>query len=145
MNRAANTAWPANFFQSTRCDRLVRCCMAVGCLLAAGDASAADQVTVTLIGGSKITANLLRESTEGVVLDLGFDVLNVPAKRVLDISREKSAQRVGAKQDRGIFSTGRLEAADVPELVKRYGDAVVMVKNAMGRGSGFLISKQGHL
>ena len=42
-------------------------------------------MTVTLVGGSKITANLLRESPEGVVLDLGFDVLNVPAKRVLDI------------------------------------------------------------
>ena len=33
----------------------------------------------------------------------------------------------------------------MPELVKRYGDAVVMVKNAMGRGSGFIISNQGHL
>ncbi|MBA4019527.1 MAG: hypothetical protein C0483_20370 [Pirellula sp.] len=50
------------------------------------------------------------------------------------------------KVDTGpLFTTGRLEAADVPELVRRHGDAVVMVKNAAGRGSGFLISKQGHL
>ena len=120
-------------------------CLAACGLLVAGQVRAAEQVTVTLVGGAKITANLLRESPEGVVLDLGFDVLNVPAKRVLDINHTQSDQKVGARQDRGIFSTGRLEAADVPELVKRYGDAVVMVKNAMGRGSGFLMSKQGHL
>ncbi|HXT60814.1 MAG TPA: trypsin-like peptidase domain-containing protein, partial [Pirellulales bacterium] len=41
--------------------------------------------------------------------------------------------------------TGRLEPADVPELVKRHGDAVVIVKNATGTGSGFVISKQGHV
>ena len=52
---------------------------------------------------------------------------NVPAKRVLDIRRNKADQQVGAKQDRGLFTTGRLEAADVPELVKRYGDAVAPV------------------
>ena len=79
------------------------------------------------------------------MLDLGFDVITIPAKRVLDVDRGKPQQRAGDRKDQGIFSTGRLDAADVPELVKRYGDAVVMVKNAMGHGSGFIISNQGHL
>ncbi len=114
-------------------------------LSACAAADAGEQVTVTLVGGAKITATLLRESPEGLVLDLGFDVINIPAKRLLDIDRGKPQQRAGARKDQGIFSTGRLDAADVPELVKRYGDAVVMVKNAMGRGSGFIISNQGHL
>ncbi|HEX4130505.1 MAG TPA: trypsin-like peptidase domain-containing protein [Pirellulales bacterium] len=108
-------------------------------------ASAAEQVTVTLVGGAKITATLLRESDDGIVLDLGTEVLNLPTKRVLDIDRQAKAARRESKSDHGIFSTGRLEAADVPTLVKRFGDAVVMVKNAVGRGSGFIISKQGHL
>lgn len=112
---------------------------------AAANATAADQVTVTLVGGAKIAATLLRENNDGVVLDLGYDVLNVPKNRVLDISREEAAGKNEAHRDHSIFHTGRLEPADVPELVKRHGDAVVIVKNAVGTGSGFLISKQGHL
>jgi serine protease Do len=108
-------------------------------------ATAAEQVTVTLVGGAKITANLLRENNDGVVLDLGYDVLNVPKNRVLDVSRDEAASKNETRRDHGIFHTGRLEPADVPELVKRYGDAVVVVKNVSGMGSGFLISKQGHL
>jgi serine protease Do len=114
-------------------------------MLAAGPVLAGEHVTVTLVGGAKITATLLRESPEGVVLDLGHDVVNIPARRLLDVSRDNQQQTVAAKKDQGVFTTGRLEAADVPELVKRYGDAVVMVKNAMGRGSGFIVSAHGHL
>lgn len=158
--------------------------------------------TVTLVGGTKITAPLLRQNEEGVVLDLGYDVMHVPVRRLVRI--ETSAGKVeivkpadAAKTNKippqpdnnpktgtttkspevivppaetandgngnafpattavaanppktsagPLFTTGRLEAADVPELVRRHGDAVVMVKNAAGRGSGFLISKQGHL
>jgi serine protease Do len=116
----------------------------LACLLVAKGASA-EQVTITLVGGAKITANLLRENNDGVVLDLGYDVLNVPKNRVLDVSRDEAANKHETRRDHGIFHTGRLEPADVPELVKRYGDAVVVVKNASGMGSGFLISKQGHL
>lgn len=106
---------------------------------------AGEQVTVTLVGGAKITATLLRESTEGIVLDLGHDVINIPAKRLLDVSRHDESTAQSASRQQDIFLTGRLEAADVPELVKRYGDAVVTVRNAGGLGSGFIISSQGHL
>ncbi|HEY5313037.1 MAG TPA: hypothetical protein VIK18_10980, partial [Pirellulales bacterium] len=95
---------------ATRLARAVLGVVAAAGVLASGYVCLAEQVTVTLVGGSKITANLLRESSEGVVLDLGFDVLNVPAKRVLDIRRDKAGERLGAKQDSGVFTTGRLEA-----------------------------------
>ena len=114
-------------------------------LFCASATSAADQVTVTLVGGAKLTATLLRENNDGVVLDLGYDVLNIPKNRVLDVSKDEAAAKNETRRDHGIFHTGRLEPADVPELVKRHGDAVVVVKNAVGTGSGFLISKQGHL
>jgi serine protease Do len=110
-----------------------------------------ETVTVTLIGGTKITAPLLRQNDEGVVLDLGYDVLHVPAKKLLDVEKRQPKSNdkpaVGAQQiaEQGLYTTGRLEAAEVPELVRRHGDSVVMIRNAAGRGSGFLISKQGHL
>ena len=108
-------------------------------------APAADLVTVTLVGGGRVTAPLLRQSDDGVVLDLGFEVLQIPAKRVLDVSQEDAAEPTARATDQGIFRTGRLEAREVPALVKRFGEAVVMVRNPGGLGTGFLISREGHL
>ncbi|HEY1598290.1 MAG TPA: trypsin-like peptidase domain-containing protein [Pirellulales bacterium] len=118
-------------------------CLVLLCV--GGTANAADRVTVTLVGGAKITAELLRENDQGLVLDLGHDVLQIPAKRLLGIDRGATQTAEQSHQDRGIFVTGRAAPADVPELVKRCGDAVVMVKTAVGQGSGFVISAKGHL
>jgi serine protease Do len=118
--------------------------LAAGCLPLA--ATAAEIVTVTLVGGGRVTAPLLRRNDDGVVLDLGFEVLQIPAKRVLDVRAEEAGgAAVSADREHDIFRTGTLEAREVPELVKRFGDAVVMVKNPGGLGTGFLISREGHL
>lgn len=124
-------------------------------VLACGFASAQSQtvqggepVVVTLVGGAKITAPLLRKNDEGIVLDLGYDVLHIPTRRIVEVSEKPTAATVkkpDSQAEHGLFTTGRLEAAEVSELVRRFGDAVVMVKNASGRGSGFIISRQGHL
>jgi serine protease Do len=107
---------------------------------------AAEIVTVTLVGGGKVTAPLLRRNDDGLVLDLGFEVLQIPARRVLDVrADEPAAGQPAAATDRGMFRTGRLEAREVPELVKRFGDAVVMVRNPGGLGTGFLVSPDGHV
>ncbi|MFM7411598.1 MAG: S1C family serine protease [Planctomycetota bacterium] len=119
----------------------------LGCLAAACGAwaSAAEMVTVTLVGGSRVTAPLLRRNDDGVVLDLGHDVLQIPAKRLLDVRSESPAADADAERQHDIFHTGRLEAREVPELVKRFGEAVVMVRNPGGLGTGFLIDRDGHL
>ena len=109
-------------------------------------APAGRRVSVTLSGGSKVTADLLRENSEGIVLDLGFDVMHVPAGKVLDIQRGDAAEQgVNRTKEHDIYQTGRLEARPVPELVRRFGDSVVMVKTPLGLGSGFFISDRGHL
>ena len=110
-----------------------------------GWVSAAEMVTVTLVGGSRVTGPLLRRNDDGVVLDLGFDVLQIPAKKLLDVRSEAPEPEGGQESQHDIFRTGRLEAREVPELVKRFGEAVVMVRNPGGLGTGFLISPDGHL
>ncbi len=118
------------------------------CLLASAvglSAMAAELVTVTLVGGGRVTATLLRRNDDGVVLDLGFEPLQIPADRVLDVRAESEATVAGTENERDIYRTGRLEAREVPELVKRFGEAVVLVRNPGGLGTGFLISRDGHL
>jgi serine protease Do len=122
----------------------VLACVAVVMLAATG--SAAEIVTVTLVGGGKVTGPLLRKNDDGVVLDLGFEVLQIPAKRVLDVRSDEAASgKATADVDHGIFRTGTLEAREVPELVKLFGEAVVMIRNPGGLGTGFLISREGHI
>jgi serine protease Do len=119
---------------------------AAATLPSAVPAAAAEIVTVTLVGGGRVTGPLLRQSDEGVAIDLGFDVVQIPAKRVLDVQRQEAdAKAAAAETDRGIFRTGRLEAREVPDLVRRFGDAVMMIRSAGGLGTGFLVSREGHV
>ncbi len=102
-------------------------------------------VTVTIVGGAKVTGQELRRTKEGVVIDLGFDALAIPGNRVLDITDAQGASVTAIQESDEVFTTGRLEAAPVPELVKRFGDAVIMVKTPAGLGTGFVISSRGHV
>ncbi len=102
-------------------------------------------VTVTMADGASITAPLLRKSKEGMVLDLGYDVVNIPTRRVLSVDRADVARRNDQGKEHDVYITGRLKVAPVTELVERYGDGVLMVKTASGLGSGFIISNLGHI
>ena len=122
---------------------LVGAAIATACLPAA----AAEIVTVTLVGGGRVTGPVLRKNDDGVVLDLGFEVLQIPAKKILDVraADADAGTKADGENDRGVFRTGRLEARDVPELVRRFGDSVVMIRNPAGLGTGFITSRDGHV
>jgi len=122
--------------------RALLVCVVIGLVRTA---SAGDRVAVTLSSGGEVRGELLRENEQGVVIDLGYDVVSIPANAVLDVSRESDTDPNDSAIDHGIFKTGRLSAADVPTLVRRVGDAVVVVRTPSGLGSGFLISRMGHL
>lgn len=124
-----------------------------GCLLlsvlfimCAVESAVADNkmVTVQLSGGARITATLLRQNTDGIVLDLGHNVVAIPSHRVLKI-QDPQVDEPSTQERYDLFTLGRLDEVPVPQLVKRFGDAVVLVKTPGGLGSGFLISEQAHL
>jgi serine protease Do len=118
------------------------CCFAAFVL--PGRSEAADVVTVKLAGGAEVTATLLQKNEDRVVLDLGHEVVTVDAKRVLSIGGPELPSD-GQVKSQEFYTLGRLDDAPVAQLVKRFGDAVVTVSTPDGLGSGFLISKQGHL
>ncbi len=105
------------------------------------------QVEVTLLGGAKVVGTLLRDNNAGLVIDLGFEALSIPADQALDVrlTDPEAAQGLNVAREAGVYRTGRLEPAAIPKLVERFGDAVVMVKTPAGLGSGFVISDARHL
>lgn len=125
-----------------RLTRLSLCCLISLCC---GFAVQAEEiVTVKLSGGAQLTATLLQETDDRVVLDLGDEVVTIDKKRILgEVSR--GAESKGQTTKREFFTLGRLDEMPVPQLVRRFGDAVVTVSTPSGMGSGFLISDQGHL
>ncbi len=116
-----------------------------GAALYADGPKEGDRVIATLQGGSTVTAELLRKTDEAVVLDLGHDVIRVPAKRVLKLETAGASESNDQTTQQDVFQTGKLEPRPVPQLVKRFGDSVVIVKTPSGLGSGFVVSKRGHL
>ncbi|MDQ8187927.1 trypsin-like peptidase domain-containing protein [Pelagicoccus sp. SDUM812002] len=100
---------------------------------------------LTFQNGTEIVAEVLKQDDNFVVLDLGFEVLKIPADQVLTIEKADEETAESTDVGNGLYTMGRLKAAPVNELVKRFGDSVVMVKTPSGLGSGFFISASGYL
>lgn len=111
----------------------------------ADEAPQAPLKTIYLAGGARVTAPILRENDDGVIIDLGHTAVTIPAGRILSISEEGNQDEDGDTKQEDIYQTGTLQPASVRAQVNTWGDSVIMVKTTSGLGSGFFISKQGHI
>lgn len=111
--------------------------------------------TITLKDGHEIKGEVLKSNNEFIVLDLGFDVIRVPQKDVLEIveadegvePNEVSGPVLTEDKPAGeqLYRTAILEKTTIEKDAERFGEAVVMVSSPGGQGSGFLINEQGYL
>lgn len=104
---------------------------------------------IHLADGGTITANVLREYPDRVVVDLGYDVLSIPRSQITAIDKSdqaETASRPGdARQTDDLYSQADLPPRSVKELTERFGEGVVMVTSPGGQGSGFFTTEQGHV
>jgi len=101
--------------------------------------------TVELNQGGSVRGDLLSETAEKVVIDLGFTVLSVPREAVTRIVKEdgKPAATTYSEDLYRTDASPRTQA--VKDLVKSIGDRVVLIKTPSGLGSGFIIHPDGYL
>jgi serine protease Do len=104
----------------------------------------AETVTVTLQGGAKLTATLLRRNDDSIVLDLGNTVISLETRHVRQVESAEAATST-SENHQGVYSVGQLHEAAIAQHVRQFGDAVVIVKTPSGLGSGFVTSSQGHV
>ena len=104
---------------------------------------------VVLSNGFELHAELLKQSDDALLLDLGFDVLRVPRNYVAQLLEETEpnalAPSTTIRDQWQLYFTAQLVPATIEENAERFGEAVVMVTSPGGQGSGFLITPQGHL
>jgi len=118
-----------------------------------GPAGRAD--TVHLKGETSVEGKILKEDERIVVVDLGYDVLVIPRTQVMEIERareEEEGQRSQAEEPTPADSLSQLTKKpsgapgpekSVKELVDLYENSVVVISNAKGWGTGFIITPDG--
>jgi serine protease Do len=112
-------------------------------------ASAAVFETLILKDGQRVTGEIVAEKQNALYIDLGYDLLRIPRDQIA--RREKLDEAVRAMpvvqgteiDPSGFFSSGMLRPSPVKELVSKFGEAVVSLETPSGKGSGFLINKEG--
>jgi serine protease Do len=107
--------------------------------------------TVLLKDGQRVTGEVVAEKSNALYVDLGYDLLRIPRDQVArrtKVGEADSAPRGSTRsaepETSGFYSTGVLKPAGVKELVTQYGEAVISIETPSGKGSGFLINKDGY-
>jgi serine protease Do len=94
--------------------------------------------------GQKIEAPVLKESSDALYVDLGFDVVRVPTAMISKRNHKTDSGPPPGAAETDCFLTARLPVRSVKELAATYGEGVVLVQTPAGLGSGFLINSRGY-
>ena len=119
--------------------------IATAALIIASHAAAAP-ATVELNQGGAVRGEILADTAERVVVDLGFSVLTIPREVITRVTKDAPGAAPTTAVGDELFRqdpTARPQA--VKDLVNAIGDRVVLVKTPGGLGSGFMIHEDGYL
>lgn len=103
--------------------------------------------TVELSQGGSVRGELLSESAERIVVDLGFTILQVPRDSVARVVKDLAgAPTTESAAGADLYRTDPVaRTQSVKDLVNGISDRVVLVKTPSGLGSGFMIQQDGYL
>ncbi len=113
--------------------------------LIAGIAVTCAAEEVVLRGGTKIQAPILKQTDDATLLDLGFDVLRIPKKEIMETHADVAAEGAMPAITNRLYTIQTPERITTTDAADLYAPAVVVVRTASGIGSGFFINKQGYL
>ncbi len=109
-------------------------------------AALADPATVELNQGGAVKGEVLTETADRVVLDLGFTVLTVPRDAIARVVKGTAAAVTEEVAGDELYRTdAKSRTQGVKELVNGIGDRVVLVRTPGGLGSGFFIHADGYV
>ncbi len=101
--------------------------------------------TIELVGGASVRGTILSQRPDRLVVDLGFQVLEIPAASVVRIVDDgEQPEPTDSYVDLYRVSPG-LEELTVKENIGRVAEAVVQVRTPTGLGSGFVVHPDGYV
>lgn len=90
-------------------------------------------------------AIVLKRTPEALFLDLGFDLLRIPAGEILSVRTNSPIISAALSSTDRLYVEREMPRLTTGEAANRFAPAVVVVKTAAGLGSGFFINKKGYL
>ncbi|WZO96624.1 trypsin-like peptidase domain-containing protein [Isosphaeraceae bacterium EP7] len=123
----------------------------LACWCPAAHADEAD--VIELKDGHQIVGDVVSEKSGTIYIDIGFDVVRIPRESI--VSRRKADEKPTTIQatareaqdetdSTGFFSTGKPKPANVKDLVHTFGEAVISIETPSGKGSGFILNRDGY-
>ena len=131
--------------------RHLQCWVSAGLSAIARLLAAAEFETVILKDGQRVTGEVVAEKPTRCTSTSATTSCAFRATRSLRRAKVDEADRRHAKPSRGdragyirLLHDGRAEASPVKELVGKFGEAVISIETPSGKGSGFIINKEGY-
>lgn len=109
--------------------------------------SSAENIQIELQNGSSISGELIKSNADYWILDLGFDLISIPHKECLKVTRNLSEinQQVSEERNTLYRENSRAPVQPLRSLVAKLGEAVVMIRTPTGLGSGFIVHQDGYV
>ena len=107
----------------------------------------AEKVSIQLQNGGSVSGELLKKNAEYLFVDLGFEILKVPQRNCLQVTKvTKGASDPEITQEKNLYRQNPNSSLQpLGSLVDRLGEAVVMIRTPIGLGSGFIIHPDGYI
>ncbi|MCA9018208.1 MAG: trypsin-like peptidase domain-containing protein, partial [Planctomycetaceae bacterium] len=102
---------------------------------------------IELVSGHKIQGDVLKESNNHLLVDIGVEVLRIPLEQVRSrtkVEKLPDGKAAVTKSKDKIYSVAELPVKSIKELARIYGEAVTLVQTPSGLGSGFIINDRGY-
>ncbi len=124
---------------------------ALGWMLGRPAPAAAD--IIELKDGHQVTGEVVAEKPGALYVDIGFDVLRIPRDTIVRRSKpgesppaaSTASSAPSAEADaQGFFHVANLTKKPVEELVRQFGESVILVETPGGLGSGFIVNDDGY-
>jgi serine protease Do len=113
-------------------------------VLVAGSGIALSE-TIELSNGTLVRGEIILQKPDRIVVDLGFQVIEIPMDEVAQIIGDESADSDQLEQQ-GIYQVDPdADILTVQENIARCAEAVVQVRTPVGLGSGFVIHPDGYV
>lgn len=107
----------------------------------------AERILIELQNGSSVSGEFVKRNAEYWIVDLGFDLIKIPERECLKITRNLSEenQQVSGEGNNLYRENPRASVQPLGGLVERLGEAVVMIRTPVGLGSGFIVHQDGYV
>ncbi|MFC1671268.1 S1C family serine protease [Spirochaetota bacterium] len=100
---------------------------------------------IRIKGGVIIKGQIVKRGIKVVIVDIGYDLLRIPAQEVLKITKDRDLKKPVINKSTNLYRAVNLKPFTTSEGFQSFAPSVVLVRTPRGLGSGFFVNKRGYV